>query len=873
MGQRRDWPGSKWWRIDLHAHSFASPDFRPRGRQGDSPNWTAWIEAARDTGLDAVAVTDHNTANGIEPLQLARSNVDGAPVLFPGVELTANDGTHLLIIWDHARGRSDVEAFLGRMQVRGAKRDHPEARSSLSIEDILSKCDDQVLVVGAHVNSSKGFLKHSGQQRITELNHPKLAAVEIGLIGEYDDGFLDGSHPEFTRDIPEVWGSDSHSIDRIGHRFTWVNLTSPNLEGIRLAALDGSNSLVPADEHDSHDPNSNFASFMIERITVYNGKFLAPKDPVTVRFNPWMNAIIGARGTGKSTLVDLMRKTLRRESELGERFDTGSLRDQFERRMTVSRSRRDEGLLTDESKVEIVYRKDESQFLLSWGQSGDPAPIQRLYGDKTAQEEGDVRERFPARIYSQKQLFELAQSPSALLAIIDDSEEVSGTEIRRSIQQKETEFLSIRSQARAAKELAGELPDRKAHLSDIRNKLKVLQDGNHAQSLRQYRKRRQMEALWKAVLEHAEELVEGVGSSVDDLLVSDFVLDSEQSNDSASANLRIMHQGLVKGISKLRKTGKDAVDQVRADIANIRSSTEARQWINAMQESASKFQEVAARPADEGIGERSEYTNLLSQATKLEREIKTLRDQEATVIQLESDSVGVLAECRDLRHQLSERRKQFVKRVTNELIRLEINAYSDHEDLEDCVIKAVATDRFEGDRNNIADRIRHPGGDVWDWDRLDSTVECLRQYAEGRAQNWEIRDRRFARVLNGLTPEGLDRLVLYSPEDTVVVRYRDKSGAKWKPLAQGSPGQQTAALLAFVLSYGSEPIILDQPEDDLANTLVYQLLVEQLRTTKNNRQVIVVTHNPNIVVHGDAEFILSLASVNRLSQVRCQGGL
>ena len=64
--------------------------------------------------------------------------------------------------------------------------------------------------------------------------------------------------------------------------------------------------------------------------------------------------------------------------------------------------------------------------------------------------------------------------------------------------------------------------------------------------------------------------------------------------------------------------------------------------------------------------------------------------------------------------------------------------------------------------------------------------------------------------------------------------------------------------LAFILSYGDEPLLLDQPEDDLDNELIYSLIVRQLRETKSRRQVIVVTHNANIVVNGDAEMVLPL---------------
>ena len=57
------------------------------------------------------------------------------------------------------------------------------------------------------------------------------------------------------------------------------------------------------------------------------------------------------------------------------------------------------------------------------------------------------------------------------------------------------------------------------------------------------------------------------------------------------------------------------------------------------------------------------------------------------------------------------------------------------------------------------------------------------------------------------------------------------------------------------------------------NTLIYELLVSRLRETKTKRQVIVVTHNPNIVVHGDAELVLSLKASKGQSSIDCKGGL
>jgi len=79
--------------------------------------------------------------------------------------------------------------------------------------------------------------------------------------------------------------------------------------------------------------------------------------------------------------------------------------------------------------------------------------------------------------------------------------------------------------------------------------------------------------------------------------------------------------------------------------------------------------------------------------------------------------------------------------------------------------------------------------------------------------------------------------------------------------------------LAFLLSYGTEPIVLDQPEDDLDNNFIYELIVAQLRRMKPRRQILVVTHNANIVVNGDAEYVVALAARAGETKIVCSGCL
>lgn len=73
-----------------------------------------------------------------------------------------------------------------------------------------------------------------------------------------------------------------------------------------------------------------------------------------------------------------------------------------------------------------------------------------------------------------------------------------------------------------------------------------------------------------------------------------------------------------------------------------------------------------------------------------------------------------------------------------------------------------------------------------------------------------------------------------------------------------SPGKKALVLLKLLINLAESkcPILIDQPEDDLDNRSIYLELVHFLRSKKIDRQIIVVTHNANIVVGSDAEEII-----------------
>ena len=124
----------------------------------------------------------------------------------------------------------------------------------------------------------------------------------------------------------------------------------------------------------------------------------------------------------------------------------------------------------------------------------------------------------------------------------------------------------------------------------------------------------------------------------------------------------------------------------------------------------------------------------------------------------------------------------------------------------------------------------------------------------------------------------LERAVVFDrPRLTVTKLVTDSAGKRHprtREFRQLSLGQQQSVLLAVMLSADNNtPLIIDQPEDNLDSEFIYQSVIPVLRRAKERRQVIVVTHNANIAVLGDAEQIVVLRASNEKGVIVSRGSI
>jgi chromosome segregation protein len=113
------------------------------------------------------------------------------------------------------------------------------------------------------------------------------------------------------------------------------------------------------------------------------------------------------------------------------------------------------------------------------------------------------------------------------------------------------------------------------------------------------------------------------------------------------------------------------------------------------------------------------------------------------------------------------------------------------------------------------------------------------------------------KIFQNLNDDALSAVFAATPRDYIVLTYVDQGGDI--EFAKASPGQQASALLELLLRQSAGTLIIDQPEDDLDNRIIMPI-VALIRKSKDRRQLLFTTHNPNIVVNGDADKVIALQS-------------
>lgn len=901
QNQQWPYPGARWWKFDFHTHTPASRDYGKGPDQDSLQQITPqdWLLGFMRAGVDCVAVTDHNSSAWIDRLKQSLDELergqhpDFRPLhLFPGIEITANNSIHVLGILDVDKDSADIAELLGAVRYRGVRGESNVAADAAAIGVVGAIVQAGGIPILAHVDKPSGAWKLPGNTLAPLLDSDGLFAMEVVNPNSKE--------PELYRKRKLAWskvlGSDSHHPSAEtgprfpGSHYTWVKMAKPSLDGLRLALLDGAGFSIRRSDDEPFDPFA-LPEHFIEEVKILDARYMGNGAPAKLAFSPWLNALVGGRGTGKSTVVHAMRLAARRAHELTKLEEHSEPRLTFERFNRKPTDQKPVGGLKESTSIQWTVRRDRVLHRVHWPQNGNSAVVEEDAGGgnwKPSSIRNVEPAHFPIRIFSQGQIAELAgEKQQALLQIID---EAAGTDaLQKNQQDAKNEFHVLQARLR---KLSGELDRRKTLVvdrQDIERKLKRLEEAGYEDVLKNYQRRirqrreidRQFEAVEKAARRIEEAADEAQPENIPDGLFDKSLAEDREAAEIAAAAVKAMDdaaEGLRAGAQRLRET-----------VGTQREKLKKSSWQAAAEQSIKDYEALK----ESGVSDPSEYGRLVQERQRLDEELKRLDSTSKESDRLRRQAELQLGKVLDARRKVSAKRYEFLEKslTRNDFVRIQCLPYGHDPRVIERSLRetlGIPDDRFESDilemeggrpkRGLIADLLKKlPDDPESRRETIEERVEKLKQRIEnGCAGNGDF-SVRFNKHLKRESERNralLDDVLIWFPDDGLEVEYSQSGdGGDFQPIGQASAGQRAAAMLAFLLAHGEEPLVMDQPEDDLDNHLIYDLIVRQIRENKFRRQIVVVTHNPNIVVNGDAEMLHALDFGSGQCRVKQSGSL
>lgn len=271
----------------------------------------------------------------------------------------------------------------------------------------------------------------------------------------------------------------------------------------------------------------------------------------------------------------------------------------------------------------------------------------------------------------------------------------------------------------------------------------------------------------------------------------------------------------------------------------------------------------------------SAQTDQLKQLAVIEEQLRTRRREAARI----QDELHALTTADDA-YQAARTAWQSALRQRDDLIeaqcatltgssagsiRAQLKRHVDSTAFEGALKAALSGSRVPGAKiERLGESIRAAADPAVQWNALLTDLEKL---AELIVEQDAVEKRPPVPTLNasGLSAGDLDRIArVLKTEDWLtlslmpiksvpIFEYRAREG-EYIAFNNASAGQQATALLKTLLNQDGPPLLVDQPEEDLDNPVMLEI-VAQLWQAKQKRQVIFASHNANLVVNGDAELV------------------
>jgi len=840
-------PGATFHRcaLQVNPHHYAA-SFRGQPAPGDAlTHASAIVERATSLGISVLAITDHNDVSSVPAFQAAAEN--HAIYILPGFELGSSEGIHVLCIYSPECTQEQLGRFLGEF---GITKPGPSADlSNKPFAEILTKVREQGgVTVAAHVTQDNGLLKQlDGKARMRAWCSDDLLAVQIP--GRFEDlppnfrDILENRVDAYRRPHPAdenlavafVNAKDVTTADDLDDRSAscWIKMSEVSVEGLRQAFLDpGSrirlNPLVP-EEH-------------AELISIsWVGGFL---DGVTIRLNPNLNVLVGGRGTGKSTVIESIRAVLGLDpvgEEARKAYD-GIVKH----------------VLQSATKISLVAKAHRPQLREYRIERTIPNPPLVRDGNNVSNlTPQDVLPR--VEVFGQHEISELAKSPEKRTRLLDrflDRDELLArrkSDLKRELERNRRALIESRNELRQIEEKLAALPGLEETLERFREA-----------GLEEKLKERSLLIREERIVESVPERLAAIRESVETLKREtpfDRVFISEKALEGlpGRAILTRLNDTFVqldKDLDRAIGVLEGALKKVDDSVAAVR-----RDWDLHRKAIETSYEKIL-RELQKSRVDGEEFIRLRKQIEAL----RPLRERQAAVRRAEKEHTEhrrtFLAEWEDLKAEEFRRFDRAGKEVGRKLrdrVQVEVTAAGIREPLLRLLREGVG-----GRLSEATDALSKVSGLS-----LTQFVEACRSGPEAVAKNYAIPLAQATRLASA-DPEVLMRVEELDLPPTTAIRLNTAPSGEppdWQVLEELSTGQKATAVLLLLLLESDAPLIVDQPEDDLDNRFITEVVVPRMREEKQRRQFIFSTHNANIPVLGDAELIVGLSATGEAARI------
>ena len=849
--------GATFLRADLHIHSFGEFGSYDVFDSTMTPN--AIVDTAINKNLSIISITDHNE---IHNSHTAIEYAKGKNILvLPGVEISTTQG-HLLVYFETYKNLRD---FFGNLTVSEDKK--------ICNQGIVECLEFAKIYNGfgilAHIELSSGFEQTIGRfgPAIEEiLKHQNLLGLEISsktninLYSDLDDSAdrkrllkLRKEHLEYDDNytLPKLMSSDSHTLNRLGtnaegeNKLTRFKVDELNFHSIKIALLTHESRVRLENEVPEMRP-------IIQSIKIEGGLL----DDIEIKLSSNLTCIIGSRGAGKSTLLEAIRETSGNnskstvvDSDVWPQKIKLKYIDEANQIIDFTREKNsDLQNVTDPingiSKIDIeTYGQGETADTIQHSDDNPKVLIDFL----------DSFLRLNAKLLEDKELVSLLlenQSEAKKLRIgllsFDETEKALKNE------QKKLENLE--------KEKAGELVKyqnalikergiRSELINDlnklIKNYKEILSDDDTFTNFESlvdtdiivgkdfFKRVKEIVADFSMVVKtKSSELNAELSAKITELneQLKNWTAKEKSIQDKIDAKkIEFEKQGIPFDLGKINQISKDIVDYQKI-ITKL--NLDKKKLVDLSKER----DELLAKRS---IAKNDIYNQRNTFAKKANADLKNTIDGFYISIKYKKGKFSPDFDAM-LRSKMDWRTLKKSKLISEQLSPLEF--------IDVC---------RSGKKNILTEILDEDGNPVFS--DIDATSIIEKTVKDYHHEDYEA-----------LAFEDFPSIIVTKS----VVEENGEVNYYSKPISQLSLGQQHSVLLGILmLSDSNKPLIIDQPEDNLDSEFIYKTIVKNLRKIKEQRQVIIVTHNANIAVLGDAELIIPLKSTSIKTHVLNSGSI